>query len=126
VFFLSALCILIIYSGKVGHLAIDNHFLFSFIALFMAYLGNMLNNLKPNYFVGVRTPWTLENETVWKKTHQLAGRLWLGGGLLLAILCWVFPQEISAVLFPVGVAVLVLIPVIYSYVFFRQLQKNPE
>jgi uncharacterized membrane protein len=124
VFFLSALIILVIYSSRIGRFALDTHFLYSAIGLFMAYTGNLFNNLKPNYFVGIRTPWTLESEEVWKKTHQLGGRLWFVGGILLAILCWIFTTELAFVLFTVGVSLLVLIPVVYSFFCFRQLQKK--
>ena len=74
VLFLSAMNVVIIYSTKMGHFVMDVRILFPAISLLMAYLGNLFNSLKPNYFVGVRTPWTLENEAVWKKTHQLTGR----------------------------------------------------
>ncbi len=123
-FFLSGVSILIINSTVAGHLTLDQHILFSFIALFLAYLGNLFNNLKPNYFVGIRTPWTLENETVWKKTHQLGGRIWLLGGLLVTILCWVLPPKAAFITFYIGVAAMAIVPVVFSYFYYRQLQKK--
>lgn len=119
--FMSALAVFLIYGTVRGRMHLDVHYLFAGIALLMAYLGNLFNNLKPNYFVGIRTPWTLENETVWKKTHQLGGRLWLGGGLILALACLFAPVSWTSGIFAVGVAVLVLIPVVYSYMVFKKI-----
>ena len=82
-----------------------------------------MNNVKPNYFVGIRTPWTLESEVVWRKTHQLAARIWLPGGILLAILGWVLPEAAAHITFVAAIAVLVIVPVVYSYILFRQLPK---
>lgn len=119
--FMAALSVFVIYATVRGHLQLDTHYLYAAIALLMAYLGNLFNNLKPNYFVGIRTPWTLENETVWKKTHQLGGRLWLGGGLILALACMFAPGNWTTGIFAAGIAILVLVPVVYSYLAFKQI-----
>ena len=124
VFLLSALMLLMIQSGLKGRMAVNGRLLNAFIALFMAFLGNQMNSLKPNYFVGIRTPWTLENDAVWKKTHQMAGKLWLGGGLLIAILCLVLSDKAALEIFLGGLLLLGLIPAVYSYLLYRQIQKQ--
>lgn len=43
------------------------------VSLLFAFLGNLMYNIKPNYFVGIRLPWTLENEENWRQTHRVAG-----------------------------------------------------
>jgi len=58
-----------------------------------ALLGNYLSTVPPNYFVGVRTPWTLESPVVWAKTHRLAGRLFFVGGLVGAVLVGLLPSS---------------------------------
>jgi len=121
--FLSALMVFQIYSASAGHLTFPVRWLYPLLGLFFAFLGNLFNNLKPNYFVGIRTPWTLESEVVWKKTHQLGGRVWLAGGLIIAVLTWLLPASAAETAFFIGSVVIVLIPVIYSYICFRQLQK---
>lgn len=55
------------------------------LLLFFVILGNYLGNLRPNYFVGIRTPWTLENPETWRATHRLGGRLMFCGGLILLV-----------------------------------------
>lgn len=62
------------------------------VAVFFALLGNYLTTVRPNYFMGIRTPWALESDQVWAKTHRFVGRLWFGGGLLLATLAFVLPE----------------------------------
>jgi uncharacterized membrane protein len=123
VLFLSLLSAVIIYASVNGHFTLPQKFLYPLLGLFFAYLGNMFNNVKPNYFVGIRTPWTLENEVVWRKTHQLAARIWLPGGILLAILGWVLPQTAAHIVFITAILVMAIVPVAYSYILFRQLPK---
>ncbi|ANB60292.1 SdpI family protein [Anoxybacteroides amylolyticum] len=50
-------------------------------------LGNYMPKIKPNYFFGIRTPWTLENEEVWQKTHRVGGKVFviMGGLIMLTI-----------------------------------------
>ena len=122
-FLIAALTFLIVYAGTQQHFAMPVHVFYPLIGLFLAYLGNLLNNVKPNYFVGIRTPWTLENEEVWRKTHRLAAKLWLPGGIIMAVLGWIIRGSAGHFIFPVGMAVLALIPVVYSYIYYRELSK---
>jgi uncharacterized membrane protein len=121
--FMSLLSVIIIYASVKGHFVLPQKFLYPALGIFFAYLGNLFNNVKPNYFVGIRTPWTLENEVVWRKTHQLAARIWLPGGILLAILGWMLPQAAAHVTFITATLIMALVPVVYSYILFRQLPK---
>lgn len=90
------------------------------VSFLLAVIGNYLTTVKPNYFVGIRTPWTLESENVWRKTHQLGGRLWFYGGLVLALLCIFLKHEAVVIAMIAGVSILALVPVVYSYWLFRQ------
>lgn len=63
------------------------------ISLFFALLGNYLTTVQPNYFLGIRTPWALESDSVWLKTHRLVGRLFFGGGLVLTALAVLGPLD---------------------------------
>jgi uncharacterized membrane protein len=92
-------------------------------SLLLAFIGNMMHNLKPNYFLGVRTPWTLENEDNWRNTHRLASKLWFVGGLLTAVLGLILPREYTPVVFISIVAILAIIPVGYSFLLFKKSQK---
>ncbi|AXM87746.1 hypothetical protein CI793_08675 [Anoxybacillus ayderensis] len=52
--------------------------------LFIA-LGNYMPKIKPNYFFGIRTPWTLENEEVWQKTHRVGGKVFVMMGVFIML-----------------------------------------
>ena len=91
--------------------------------LFMA-LGNLMNNVKPNYFVGIRTPWTLENEDNWRKTHHLGSKLWFFGGLIIAVLVLVLPQVYSTIVMIAGVLILAFVPMLYSFLIFKKNNKQ--
>lgn len=97
-----------------------NFFTFLLVILIFLVLGNYMATIKPNYFMGVRTPWTLEDPEIWKKTHKLTGKLWIWASLILILLLFALPQEIFLYFF-IGILVLVTLgPVIYSYLLYRQ------
>ena len=123
VLFISALNIAIIYATAHRGFKIDQ-LIFPLIGLLFAFMGNMMNSIKPNYFAGVRTPWTLESEDNWRATHRLAGKIWFAGGIALTILMLFLPSGIGEFVFLAIVGVLVLVPVIYSYIYFKKHQLN--
>lgn len=96
---------------------------FCIISLFMAYIGNLLHSVKPNYFAGFRFPWTLESEDNWRKTHQLASKIWFIGGIILAITTLIISAKSALIIFMCGMAIMVIIPAFYSYQLFRQSLK---
>ena len=63
--FMSGLAVFILYSVQQN--SSNPGFVFAIIGLLIAFLGNYFKTIKPNYFIGIKTPWTLENEEVWKK-----------------------------------------------------------
>jgi uncharacterized membrane protein len=93
------------------------------ISIFMAYLGNLFHSVKPNYFAGFRLPWTLESEDNWRKTHQLASKIWFIGGLALAIITLLLSTKAALLVFFTGMMIMVFIPVIYSYRLYKQSLK---
>ena len=87
-----------------------------FLGLIFTIIGNYLPKCKQNYTVGIKIPWTLNNEENWNKTHRLAGFLWTFGGVAIMLTgllgsFWVF----LLITLP-----MVLAPVIYSYVLHRK------
>ena len=90
-----------------------------FFGLLVLLMGNYMNNLKPNYITGIRLPWTLNDPDNWRRTHQLAAKLWFAAGVLLIILALALPENL---LIPFMIAVfitIVVIPGIYSYRIYR-------
>jgi uncharacterized membrane protein len=109
------------YESEMGNLVF-----YGVIFLFMI-LGNYFGKIRPNYFVGIRTPWTLESETVWLKTHRMAGKLWVAGSLVMLIAKILLPMEdFFSYVFIVFVVILSLVPIVYSYVAYQQLDSKKE
>ena len=52
------------------------------VSILIIIFGNLMGTMRPNYFVGIRTPWTLESPAVWQKTHRISGPIWVAAGLL--------------------------------------------
>ncbi len=92
--------------------------------VFFAFMGNIMHSIKPNYFAGIRTPWTLENEETWRKTHQLGGKIWFAGGIVIAAGGLVLSSAAATVLLITAILIMTLVPVIYSYTYFKSLQTK--
>lgn len=99
------------------------NFFMAGMALFFAFLGNYLRTVRSNWFVGIRTPWTMSNEEVWRKTHMLGGRMMFYGGIILAVACLFLNQVASAITLGVGIAIVTLVPVVYSYFEYRKITR---
>jgi uncharacterized membrane protein len=91
--------------------------------LFIA-LGNYFKVIQPNYFIGIKTPWTLENKEVWKLTHTLAGKLWIAGGLIIVLTSLTIAKSIFIYVFIGTIAIITLVPIIYSYIKFKELKEQ--
>jgi uncharacterized membrane protein len=117
-FFFSLLATYIIYISNSGSLKNPN-LLFCLIGALLAVLGNYFQTVRPNYFIGIRTPWTLESELIWKKTHRLGGRMWIVGGVLIAFISLILSNKnVLAITFGIILAVLIIVPVVYSFTEF--------
>jgi uncharacterized membrane protein len=91
------------------------------LCLFFAAMGGVLGRVPRNFYVGVRTPWTLANEEVWERTHKLAGALFMAGGgvgLLVALL------NLPLWLALVGILAAAFVPVGYSLVCYKMLERQ--
>jgi len=90
------------------------------LALLFLVFGNVMGKLRPNYFVGIRTPWTLEDPEVWLKTLRLAGKLMVVGSLVLLAGCLVLPPAAYIYLCLPAIGVMALVPVVYSFVLYKK------
>lgn len=122
--FMSVLALYILYSVKNESVSNPNT-LFLLIGLLFFVLGNYFKTIKANYFIGIRTPWTLENEKIWKETHQLGGKLWFVGGLLIVAASLILEKSTTAIFFITVTVLISFIPIVYSYLLFRR-YKNEE
>jgi len=86
-----------------------------FMGVLFLVLGFILPKCKQNYTIGIKLPWTLHDEKNWDKTHKLAGKLWIYGGIIMVVsgmfnLTFLFMAIIFA---------LVIIPTVYSYLIYK-------
>lgn len=116
----SGLALFIIHTALSGTES-DPRIIYAIVSLFLMAIGNYFPTLKPNYFMGIRTPWTLENETVWRKTHRLGGRIFMIGGLVVALVCLFLSKKLAFGVFMGFMIVSSLYLVLYSYLEFRKL-----
>ncbi|HEX6559998.1 MAG TPA: SdpI family protein, partial [Longimicrobiales bacterium] len=91
-------------------------------AMFMI-LGNVLPRTRSNWFMGIRTPWTLDSESVWRETHRLGGRTFVLGGFVTMIAAFL-PEPIQPIVAIVALCIAGFIPVIYSYLLWRREQQQ--
>ena len=121
--FMSILALFIIYTAKNQSFANPNYIVLIIGILFII-LGNYFKTIKPNYFIGIRTPWTLENETVWKKTHKLGGKMWFIGGVLIVILSLILSKSLNFTIFMIITGVITIIPIAYSFLIYKNERKT--
>lgn len=93
-----------------------------FMGLLFTVLGNYLPKCKQSYTVGIKLPWTLDDSENWTKTHALAGKLWVAGGLLIIATAFL---ENPVIFFSI-VVVMVLVPTVYSYLLFKNKRNKSE
>ncbi len=98
----------------------DRLFVAGFFALF-GLLGNVMGKVQRNFWMGVRTPWTLASEAVWVRTHRIAAWLWVVTGLVGALLVLV---GIPFWLAFVGLLGALLWPAVYSLILYKRLQRE--
>lgn len=89
------------------------------IGILFIIIGNYMQRSKQTFFFGLRTPWTLSSEEVWRKTHRLGGRLFMLGGLL--IIGTGFLPGAWKIGGLVGTVIMItVVPLIYSYIIYKK------
>ncbi len=83
-------------------------------------LGNYLPRLRSNWWMGIRTPWTLESERVWRETHRLGGKTFVAGGIALLLVALFLPEAARVWIQVPVLVVSVGTPLVYSYFAYRR------
>jgi len=92
------------------------------LGLIFVFAGVMMAKAKRNYFIGIRTPWTLANDYVWDETHKLGSKLFIAAGILSVLT--MFLGENGFWLMMVLILGAAFVPVVYSYILFRRLANK--
>jgi uncharacterized membrane protein len=112
----------ILWAG-VGHPLNVGRAIIGGVCLLCALLGNVMGKIRRNFYIGVRTPWALANERVWNATHRFAAKTFVVGGLAgLALTAAGLDGWPTFVALMAGA----LVPVVYSLVFYKRLQRRGE
>lgn len=93
------------------------------VSLMLIVLGNMMGKIKHNYFMGIKTPWTLADPDVWNKTHRIGGIMWVVIGILALITSFISTVIFSVILL-VGALGSTVVLYILSYVWFKK--RHPD
>lgn len=92
------------------------------VGILFIFIGNYLPKVKPNFFMGIRTPWTLSSESVWIKTHRKGGLSFLLLGIFMLMIPFLPPM--NAFIFSTLILLAVLYPSVLSYFYFVQERKQ--
>ncbi len=89
------------------------------VGLLLMFIGNLLGKVRKNFFIGIRTPWTLASDEVWARTHRLGGWCVVLAGLIMFVAALAGARLYVSV---TAVVVLVLVPVVYSFFIYRSVE----
>ena len=95
---------------------------FRIVGLLLLVIGNYMGKVRKNFFVGIRTPWTLASDEVWMRTHHLGGWLFVVGGLIIAVAGLVAPAHLVPGILIAVVITVSLVTVGGSYVIYRRVE----
>jgi uncharacterized membrane protein len=114
------LLVLLAATGRDVHI---NEMTYAGVGLLFIVLGNYMSKVRKNFFIGIRTPWTLASDEVWSRTHRLGGWMFVLIGFFLFINAFVrFPEG-----WLIGsIVVVALVPVVYSFILYRKIEGFEE
>lgn len=95
------------------------------IGLLFIVMGNYMGKIKRNWFVGIRTPWTMSSEEVWNKTHRIGGYLFIVAGLGIMITPYL-PKALGLGVFIATMVLMVFGTFAYSYILYLKEKKNDK
>lgn len=84
------------------------------LGLLFVVVGNFMPQIRDNYFIGIRTAWTLASPEVWRKTHRFSGRIWMIGGLLIVVGAFL-PKSLSISMMIAALVMVIFLPLAYSW-----------
>ncbi|MDO8669503.1 MAG: SdpI family protein [Candidatus Buchananbacteria bacterium] len=92
------------------------------VGILFIIMGKYMGTIKPNWFVGIRTPWTMSSENVWHKTHRVGGWLFIAVGIVM-LLMPLLPKWLALPIFIIAIGFATLGSFVYSYFLYRTEKK---
>jgi len=114
---LSVLTSALMYLTALGYMVNVTTIMMLFIGVLFFAIGNYLPKCRQNYTIGIKIPWTLNDEGNWNATHRFAGILWVVCGLVL-MACAFF--KFAWIVFICTVSVMVIVPIVYSFLYYKK------
>ena len=96
-----------------------------FISILFILVGNYIPKCRQNYTIGIKLPWTLNDENNWIKTHRLAGFLWVINGIIILITTFINKNLLFLISINL-IALTFIIPCIYSFILYTKNLKEPR
>ena len=90
------------------------------VGLLFLFVGNLMGKVKPNFFMGIRNPWTLSDPDVWNRAHRLGGGLFFLAGLVTVISALLLPEAVTFWVLLAGALAAALVPTVMSYLWYRK------
>ncbi len=118
----SILCCLPTYSSALGYDLNISRYMVIFLSLVFIIVGNYMPKCRQNYTIGIKLPWTLNDEENWNHTHRMAGYLWVICGILMFVNAFLYREWLMSIL----LLVMMLAPVLYSFLYYLKNKKNAE
>jgi uncharacterized membrane protein len=113
---------LLLWAAVSGHVEISKAIMGG-VCLLFALLGNVMGKVRRNFYVGIRTPWTIADERVWNATHGLAAKTMVMGGLAALILAFAgVPGWLPVAMLLAGA----FVPLVCSLVYYKQLERRGD
>ena len=94
------------------------------VGLLFLFIGNIMGKVKPNFFMGIRNPWTISDPDVWNRTHRLGGGLFFLAGLVTVISAVLLREAVTFAVLMTGVLVAALVPTAMSYLWYKSIPGN--
>lgn len=116
----SVIVAIVTYPTALGYKMNVTFIMLVFMSLLFIIIGNYLPKCRPNYTIGIKIPWTLDDEENWNKTHRFAGKLWVICGVITLITAFF---NIPWVCFAL-IGVITIVPMVYSYILYKN-KKQP-
>lgn len=91
-----------------------------FVGIMFMIIGNYLPKVKQNYYLGIKLPWTYSDEENWNRTHRMAGKLWVVGGIIILLNLFLEISGLEIVI----LIIMAVVPTVYSWAFSRKKDKK--
>lgn len=121
--FMACVQFMILNPGLLGTGQGQVKFMMAAMSILFIILGNLMGKTERNYVMGIRTPWTLEDDEVWHRTHHLGGRLMVGAGLLCLPLALL---GVNVLIITAVILLAAFYPVWYSYALYKKLHPGSK